>query len=243
MMIAAMALLLALAWGGTRYPWASPQIACSVRPACCSSRCSAGACGRRPSRTCRCRSCKPVVRMGAAASACAVGASIGLTVYLPLYFQLVHKLSVAMSGLALIPIAVMTTPGSILAGRAMSRFDHYKRVPMVCLSLAIAAAALLALRPTAPSGSSSRRSPSSAWARRRLSGVHRERPERGAAAPDGHRDRGDELLPRADARAGGRDHGRHRAGRLRRRHGARPRRRGGGEAASALGAGVSHVFG
>ena len=67
--------------------------------------------------------------MGAATSACAVGASIGLTVFVPFYYQLVHKLSVSESGLALIPIAVMTTPGSIMVGRAMMYLRHYKRVP------------------------------------------------------------------------------------------------------------------
>jgi MFS family permease len=88
--------------------------------------------------------------MGTAASACTVGASLALTIYLPLYFQVVHKLSVAMSGLALIPLVAMTTPGSILSGRALSRVDHYKRVPIVALSLAIAAATFLALWPAAP---------------------------------------------------------------------------------------------
>jgi len=89
-----------------------------------------------------------VVRIGAASSACAIGASIGLTVFVPFYYQLVHKLSVSESGLALIPIAVMTTPGSIMAGRAMMFLRHYKRVSMICMTLAIAATAYLAWRPT-----------------------------------------------------------------------------------------------
>ena len=38
---------------------------------------------------------------------------------MPLYFQVVHKLSASDAGLALIPIVVMTTPGSMLSGRAM----------------------------------------------------------------------------------------------------------------------------
>jgi len=59
----------------------------------------------------------------------------------------VHKLSVSDSGLALIPIAVMTTPGSILAGRAMMFLRHYKRVSLVCMSLAVAATTFLAWRP------------------------------------------------------------------------------------------------
>jgi hypothetical protein len=35
----------------------------------------------------------------------------------PLYYELVHKLSASTSGLSLIAIVVMTTPGSISAAR------------------------------------------------------------------------------------------------------------------------------
>jgi EmrB/QacA subfamily drug resistance transporter len=151
MVIAAVALLLALAWGGTRYAWASPQIALLL-VACVGFTVLFGWRLRHaPEPFLPLPILKdPVVRMGTAASACAVGASLALTIYLPLYFQVVHQLSVAMSGLALIPLVAMTTPGSILSGRALSRFEHYKRVPMVGLGLAIAAAALLAVWPTAP---------------------------------------------------------------------------------------------
>jgi sugar phosphate permease len=41
----------------------------------------------------------------------------------------------------------MTTPGSIMVGRAMMFLRHYKRVPFVCMSLAIAAAVWIAWRP------------------------------------------------------------------------------------------------
>ncbi len=57
----------------------------------------------------------PVMRMGTGAGSFAMGASIGLTIYLPLYFEVVHGLTATQSGLALIPIA-LTTPGSILSG-------------------------------------------------------------------------------------------------------------------------------
>ena len=92
----------------------------------------------------------PVVRAGTVASACAVGATLSLTIYLPLYFQVVHQLSVVASGLALIPLVVMSTPGSIMSGRALGHAEHYKRLPIAALGCAIAAIALLALWPTAP---------------------------------------------------------------------------------------------
>jgi MFS family permease len=148
MMLSAMALLLGLTWGGTRYPWASPQIVglfglAVLFAAAFRWRIGIAAEPYLPLPILR----NPVVRMGAATSACAIGASIGLTVFVPFYYQLVHKLSVSESGLALIPIAVMTTPGSIMAGRAMMYLRHYKRVSLVCMTLAIAATAYLAWQP------------------------------------------------------------------------------------------------
>jgi sugar phosphate permease len=92
----------------------------------------------------------PVVRAGTIASACAVGASLALTIYLPLYFQVVHQLSVAVSGLALIPLVVMSTPGSMMSGRALGHVEHYKRLPIAALCFSIAAIALVALWPAAP---------------------------------------------------------------------------------------------
>ena len=148
MMGGAVALLLALTWGGTRYPWASPPIVGLFGLAVALAAAFRWRIGIAkepylPLPILR----NPVVRMGAASSACAVGASIGLTVFVPFYYQLVHKLSVSDSGLALIPIAVMTTPGSIMAGRAMMFLRHYKRVSIICMALAIVATAYLAWRP------------------------------------------------------------------------------------------------
>jgi EmrB/QacA subfamily drug resistance transporter len=148
MMGGAVSMLLALTWGGTRYPWASAQVVglfCLAVAFAAAFRWRIGIAKEPylPLPILR----NPVVRMGAAASACAVGASIGLTVFVPFYYQLVHKLSVSDSGLALIPIAVMTTPGSIMAGRAMMFLRHYKRVSIVCMALAIIATAYLAWQP------------------------------------------------------------------------------------------------
>ena len=92
----------------------------------------------------------PVVCAGTIASACAVGVALALTVYLPLYFQVVHKLSASNSGLALIPLVVMSTPGSVLSGRALSQMRHYKRIPIAALVCAIVAMAWVAWWPAAP---------------------------------------------------------------------------------------------
>ncbi len=148
MVIAAVALLLALAWGGTRYSWLSPQIgsllvACIVFTALFAWRLRRAPEPFLPLPILA----DPVVRDGTMASACAVGASLALTIYLPLYFQIVHGLSAAASGLALIPLVVMSTPGSIMSSRAMAHAEHYKRVPIAALVCAIVAIGFLALWP------------------------------------------------------------------------------------------------
>jgi predicted MFS family arabinose efflux permease len=92
----------------------------------------------------------PVMRAGCVTTACTQGVSIGLTIFVPLYYELVHGLSASDSGLALIPIVMMTTPGSYLSGRAMLYMDHYKWAPIVMLSIAAAAVALLVVHPLMP---------------------------------------------------------------------------------------------
>src|SRR5262249_23240393 len=89
----------------------------------------------------------PIMRYGTAATACAQAAQIGLTIYIPLYLEIVHKLSATDSGLALIPIVVMTTPGSMFAGRIMMHRHRYKWLPIVSLAFSIAALLLLAWQP------------------------------------------------------------------------------------------------
>ena len=146
-----MTLLLALAWGGTRYPWLSREIAFLLLCAVAIAALFGWRLMRAPEPFLPLPIlANPVVLAGTVASACAVGVALALTVYLPLYFQVVHKLSASTSGLALIPLVVMSTPGSILSGRALSMMRHYKRVPITALMFAIAAMALVAWWPAAP---------------------------------------------------------------------------------------------
>src|ERR1700741_712071 len=59
---------------------------------------------------------------------CALGAMIGLTVHLPLYYEVVYHLSASEAGLGLIPLAAISTCGAAVAGRTMARVKRYKRV-------------------------------------------------------------------------------------------------------------------
>src|SRR5882757_6098962 len=151
MMTAAIPLLLALTWGGTRYPWLSPPIAALVAAAAVLSMLFAWRLARASEPFLPLPVlANPVMRMGTVCTSFSQGAVIGLTIFLPLYYELVHKFSASDAGLALIPIVVMSTPGSILAGRAMMHLDHYKRVPLICLSCSIAALSLLVWNPALP---------------------------------------------------------------------------------------------
>jgi MFS family permease len=87
----------------------------------------------------------PVVPYAIAAGAFGLGAIVGITVHLPLYYQVVHHLDVSESGLALIPIAAISTGGAALAGRTMTRTVHYKRVAIVGTAFAAVIAAILAM--------------------------------------------------------------------------------------------------
>src|SRR3984957_3677293 len=75
---------------------------------------------------------------------------MGLRFLFPLYYELVHGLSASDSGLALIPIVMMTTPGSYLSGRAMLYMDHYKWGQILMLSIATVSVALLVVYPLMP---------------------------------------------------------------------------------------------
>ncbi len=151
MMVSAIALLLALTWGGTRYPWLSQQILGLIVAAAVFSAVFIWWVLRVPEPFLPIAVLNnPVMRVGTVATSCTQGVTIGLTIFVPLYYELVHGLSASDSGLALIPIVIMTTPGSFLSGRAMLRMKRYKWVPILLVSLAAAAVAVLVLDPLMP---------------------------------------------------------------------------------------------
>jgi MFS family permease len=151
MTAAAIPLLVALTWGGTRYPWLSAPIAALVLAAAVLWvlfiwRLMRASEPFLPLPVLA----NPVMRMGTVCTSFSQGVVIGLTIFLPLYYEVVHKFTASDSGLALIPIVVMSTPGSILAGRAMMVITHYKRVPLIGLSCSIAALSVLVWNPATP---------------------------------------------------------------------------------------------
>ena len=90
----------------------------------------------------------PVVRCAALAGACMMCMLVGMTIYVPLYFEVVLHFSAGQSGLALIPL-VGATPlvSATLTGRMMARTMHYKRLPLAGLALATLALVALSIWP------------------------------------------------------------------------------------------------
>jgi EmrB/QacA subfamily drug resistance transporter len=148
MMVATITLLLALTWGGTRYPWASPPIAGLLLA-------SAVISGLFVIHLLTTREpflplpvlFNPVVGVGTASVTCVFGTMIALTVFVPLYYEVVLGLSAGQSGIALMPQLAGTVIGSTVTGRAMVTVRRYKRMPVVGLVVAIAALAAVALKP------------------------------------------------------------------------------------------------
>jgi hypothetical protein len=92
----------------------------------------------------------PVMRAGTTGTACGLGVMTGLMIYLPLYYQLVHGLNAAQSGLALIPVIIMTTPGAMTSGRAMMYMRRYKIAAYGGTGLTVATCLALVIWPAMP---------------------------------------------------------------------------------------------
>ncbi len=145
---AATLILLALTSGGVRLSWLSPALIGMVAASLLLTLALAWWTRRAPEPFLPLSVLgNPVVRMGTLAGSGALGAVIGLSIYLPLYFQVVHKLTATQAGLALCPLIVLSTPGSFISGRAMMHIRHYKISPYIGLSLAILMTALLVIWP------------------------------------------------------------------------------------------------
>jgi len=145
---AALLLMLALAWGGTHYPWSSwPIVALLAGSAAFWVLFALRLLTARepfiPLAILRGRVTSTIT----CAAFFGVGTIIGITIYTPLYCQAVLGLTASSSGLALIAFMGGTVVGSLITARLMVQLTHYMRVPIVGLFLAIAALLVLARDP------------------------------------------------------------------------------------------------
>ena len=152
MMGAAVTLLLTLTWGGRRFDWISPEIGTLLIG-------SAGLWSLFAWRLIAISEpflpltvlANPVVRSAALAGACNMGTLVGMTVFVPLYFEVVLHLSASESGMALIPLMAATVVFSTITGRLMTRVMHYKRMAIAGLTVSILALGPLAMWPVSMS--------------------------------------------------------------------------------------------
>jgi EmrB/QacA subfamily drug resistance transporter len=147
MAFAATTLLLALSWGGSTYPWSSPQvigltIATVVAWGLFVVRLLTAAEPFVPLAV----MFDPVVGTGTASNFFVVGTMVGLSIFVPIYFEAVVGLTASQSGLALIALMGGTVTGAQIAGRIMAWTEHYKRGPQAGLAVAVVSTAILAWR-------------------------------------------------------------------------------------------------
>jgi EmrB/QacA subfamily drug resistance transporter len=148
MMAAAVSLLLALTSGGVRFPWMSPPIIGLFLLSAAFWALFVARLRTAPEPFLPLNMLSnQVVRTGTLLSACNLGCIIGLTIFVPLYFDLVQGLSSSLAGLSLIPLMVVSNIGAAIAGRGLGYFHHYKRVPLVGLVFSIIALLSLTIDP------------------------------------------------------------------------------------------------
>lgn len=146
LMASAVVFMLVLTWGGNRYLWLSPTIMAMVGASVALALAFVWHARNADEPF------LPLPLLGGTvvpyailAGSCGLGAMLGLTVHLPLYYEAVYHLSASEAGLALIPLAAVSTVGAAIAGRTMARAKHYKRVAIVGDSCAAVAGMALAL--------------------------------------------------------------------------------------------------
>src|SRR5471030_2906581 len=146
LMASAVVFMLVLTWGGNRYVWLSPVITAMIG----ASLALAFAFVWHARNTDE--PFLPLPLMGGtivpyamAAGGCAMGAMLGLTVHMPLYYEVVYHLSASEAGLGLIPLAAISTGGAAIAGQTMARMKHYKRVAIIGTGFSALMGAALAI--------------------------------------------------------------------------------------------------
>jgi MFS family permease len=148
MVAAALVLMLALAWGGRRYPWGSLEIVAMIAASALLWGLFALRLARAPEPFIPLALLSdPVVGATIVTAFFAIGTVIGLSIMTPLYLGLVLGLTASQSSLALIAFVAGTTIGSVIAGRLIARMERYMRVPLAGMLVSIAALVVLAVDP------------------------------------------------------------------------------------------------
>ena len=146
LMASAVVFMLVLTWGGNRYLWLSPTIMAMIGASVALTFAFVwhASMAKEPFLPLQLMG-GPVAPYALAGGGCAFGAMLGLTVHMPLYYEVVYHLSASEAGLALIPLAAISTGGAAIAGRTMARAKHYKLVAIIGTGFAALLGCALAL--------------------------------------------------------------------------------------------------
>lgn len=126
LMASAIVILLVLTWGGVRHAWSSPLIVAMILGAAVLIAAFIWHAERTAEPFIPLRLLGgSVVPFAILAGGLTVGCLLGLTVYLPMFYEVVYKLSASEAGLALLPLVALSVPGSWVAGRVMLRRHRY----------------------------------------------------------------------------------------------------------------------
>jgi EmrB/QacA subfamily drug resistance transporter len=140
----ATSVVLGTSWGGTTYPWGSPEII-GLFAAAVVFIVAWWLAERRaaepvlPLRLFR----NPVFRVSAAISLAAGFAMFGSISYLPLFLQVVHGVSPTLSGVYLLPMVGGLLITSIASGQLIARTGRYKIYPIIGTGVLVVALLLL----------------------------------------------------------------------------------------------------
>jgi EmrB/QacA subfamily drug resistance transporter len=146
-MTASVAFMLALSMGGIRYPWASPPILALFVVALV-----IGAAFIWRLRTAP----EPLIplailgdreaRLSVIVNAFGWAPIVGLHIFLPIYLQNIVGMAPAAAGLSVLMLAVALNISAGVTGTILPRQEHYKRIPIAGLTLAVAMTLVLAWR-------------------------------------------------------------------------------------------------
>lgn len=146
LIVATALLLLGLNWGGATFPWSSFEVvgvfvASVVIWIAFAFRITGTSEPLVSIDVLR----NPIVLAATMSMFLAQAASIGLSVYLPIYLQHVIGLSVADSGFALLGLLLGTVTGAMSSGRLVARVVHYRRIALAGAVISIAGLVALGL--------------------------------------------------------------------------------------------------
>ena len=146
-MTASVAFMLALSMGGVRYPWTSAPILALFAVALVVG---LGFIVRQRTAP------EPLIplailsdreaRLSVIANAFGWGPIVGLHIFLPIYLQNIVGMAPALAGLSVLMLAVTLNVSAGVTGWLLPRRQHYKRIPVLGMLLAIVSVLILAWR-------------------------------------------------------------------------------------------------